>query len=75
MVDPSHTARGRRGQPRAKLEGRRVKEKESKNFFFEKKAPRPGKQKTFGSLRAALAAPKPREADQKFFWLLFFQKK
>jgi len=52
-----------------------VKEKESKNFFFEKKAPRPGKQKTFGSLRAALAEPTPREADQKFFWLLFFQKK
>jgi hypothetical protein len=31
--------------------------------------------KLFGSLGAAVAPPKPREANQKFFWLLFFQKK
>jgi len=47
-----------------------LNEEVSKNFFFEKK-----KQKTFGPLRAALALPTPREAVQKFFWLLFFQKK
>jgi len=42
---------------------------ESKNFFFEKK-----KQKTSGPLRAALAAPTPREADQKFL-RAFFKKR
>jgi hypothetical protein len=47
------------------LEGKRA----SKNFFFEKK-----KQKTFAPLRAALAAPKPREAAQKLF-ARFFSKK
>jgi len=46
----------------------------SKNFFFEKRAPRPGKQKTFWPLRAALAAPEPREAAKKFL-RAFFKKR
>jgi hypothetical protein len=31
-------------------------------------------QKTFAPLRAALAPPKPREANQKFFCFFFFKK-
>jgi hypothetical protein len=47
---------------------------ESKALFFEKKASRPENQKTFSPLRAALAPPKPREAEQKFFCYFFFKK-
>jgi hypothetical protein len=43
-------------------------------FFFEKKAPRPGNQKTPVPLRVAVAAPQPREAAKSFF-ASFFSKK
>jgi hypothetical protein len=43
-----------------------------KRFFFEKKAPRLGKQKTFGPAGAGSSVPQP--AISKSFLLLFFKK-
>jgi hypothetical protein len=50
-----------------------VSMKVGKRFFFEKKAPRPGKQKTFGLAGVGTNAPQP--AGPEVFLLLFFQKK
>jgi len=46
--------------------------KEDKRFFFEKKAPRPGKQKTFAPAGFGTCAPHP-EVNESFL-LLFFKK-
>jgi hypothetical protein len=49
-------------------------EKESKRFFFEKKAPRRGKQKTFAYFGLwHLSCLRPQE--QKFFCFFFFKKR
>jgi hypothetical protein len=44
--------------------------KQASSAFLKKSA-----QKTFAPLRAALAPPKPREAEQKFFCFFFFKKR
>jgi hypothetical protein len=46
----------------------------SKRFFFEKKAPRPGKQKTFGPWGIRHQRVKARRK-QKFFCFFFFKKR
>jgi len=48
--------------------------KERKRFFFEKKAPRLGKQKTFAPAGAGNSGAKAR-SKQKFFCFFFFKKR
>jgi hypothetical protein len=47
--------------------------KVGKRFFFETKAPRPGKQKTFGPAGCGRRVPEP--AVNKSFFASFFSKK
>jgi hypothetical protein len=48
--------------------------KKGKRFFFEKKAPRPGKQKTFGTAGVGAHVPQP-AVKRKFFCFFFFKKR